>query len=90
MPSVQIDSVDKMLDNDSRRWGNLYLTFMKLISYLSHLACVFQVTIFCSRDHYKVFVNGEETHTFNHRFTKLGETDVLEVSGDMQLTSVQP
>ncbi|KAK9977174.1 hypothetical protein ABG768_018995 [Culter alburnus] len=50
----------------------------------------FLVTIFCSRDHYKVFVNGEETHTFNHRFTKLGEIDVLKVSGDMELTFVQP
>ncbi|KAK9977222.1 hypothetical protein ABG768_019043 [Culter alburnus] len=50
----------------------------------------FLVTIFCSHDHYKVFVNGEETHTFNHRFTELGEIDVLKVSGDMELTFVQP
>lgn len=57
---------------------------------LSHFACAFQVTIFCSHDHYKVFVNGEETHTFKHRFTELGEIDVLKVSGDMELTFVQP
>ncbi|XP_056123854.1 galectin-5-like [Rhinichthys klamathensis goyatoka] len=48
------------------------------------------VTIFCSRDHYKVFVNGEETHTYKHRFTKLEEIDVLDVGGDIQLAFVQP
>ncbi|XP_051742914.1 galectin-5-like [Ctenopharyngodon idella] len=50
----------------------------------------FLVTILCSCDHYKVFVNGEETHTYKHRFTKLGEIDVLEVGGDLELTFVQP
>uniref|UniRef100_A0A673FWR1 Galectin n=1 Tax=Sinocyclocheilus rhinocerous TaxID=307959 RepID=A0A673FWR1_9TELE len=45
-----------------------------------------QVTIFSSHDHYKVFVNGEQTHTYSHRFTKLEEIDVLEVSGDVELT----
>ncbi|XP_042590922.1 galectin-4-like isoform X2 [Cyprinus carpio] len=49
-----------------------------------------QVTIFSSCDHYKVFVNGEQTHTYSHRFTKLEEIDVLEVSGDVELTFVQP
>uniref|UniRef100_A0A672LQD3 Galectin n=1 Tax=Sinocyclocheilus grahami TaxID=75366 RepID=A0A672LQD3_SINGR len=49
-----------------------------------------QVTIFSSHDHYKVFVNGEQTHTYSHRFTKLEEIDVLEVSGDVELTFVQP
>ncbi|XDV21752.1 hypothetical protein PO909_026776 [Leuciscus waleckii] len=48
------------------------------------------VTIFCHRDHYKVFVNGEETHTYKHRFTKLEEIDVWGVSGDIQLGDVQP
>uniref|UniRef100_A0A8C2EMK2 Galectin n=1 Tax=Cyprinus carpio TaxID=7962 RepID=A0A8C2EMK2_CYPCA len=48
--------------------------------------CAFQVTIFSSCDHYKVFVNGEQTHTYSHRFTKLEEIDVLEVSGDVELT----
>ncbi|XP_048051517.1 galectin-5-like [Megalobrama amblycephala] len=51
---------------------------------------MFLVTILCSCDHYKVFFNGEETHTYKHRFTNLGEIDVLEVSGDMELTFAQP
>uniref|UniRef100_A0A673FWK7 Galectin n=1 Tax=Sinocyclocheilus rhinocerous TaxID=307959 RepID=A0A673FWK7_9TELE len=54
------------------------------------LLCAFQVTIFSSHDHYKVFVNGEQTHTYSHRFTKLEEIDVLEVSGDVELTFVFP
>uniref|UniRef100_A0A672MB83 Galectin n=1 Tax=Sinocyclocheilus grahami TaxID=75366 RepID=A0A672MB83_SINGR len=49
-----------------------------------------QVTIFCSRHQYQVFVNGEQTHTYSHRHTKLEEIDVLEVSGDVQLSFVQP
>lgn len=48
-----------------------------------------QVTIFCSRDHYEVFVNGQLTHTYNYRYTKLEEIDVLDISGDVQLTFVQ-
>ncbi|XP_048051306.1 galectin-9-like [Megalobrama amblycephala] len=49
-----------------------------------------QVTIFCSRHYYEVFVNGEQTHNYSHRVTKLEKIDVLEVSGDVQLTFVQP
>ncbi|KAK9976960.1 hypothetical protein ABG768_018988 [Culter alburnus] len=49
-----------------------------------------QVTIFCSHHQYEVFVNGEKTHTYKHRYTKLEEIDVLDIRGDMQLTFVQP
>uniref|UniRef100_A0A673IP96 Galectin n=1 Tax=Sinocyclocheilus rhinocerous TaxID=307959 RepID=A0A673IP96_9TELE len=49
-----------------------------------------QVTVFCSRHQYQVFVNGEQTHTYSHCHTKLEEIDVLEVSGDVQLSFVQP
>ncbi|KAI7801039.1 putative galectin-like protein, partial [Triplophysa rosa] len=49
----------------------------------------FQVTISCNPHHYNVFVGGQQAHTFNHRFTTLNEIDILEVSGDLQLTLVQ-
>ncbi|RXN23611.1 galectin-9-like isoform X1 [Labeo rohita] len=48
------------------------------------------VTIFCSRDTYEVFVNGEKTHTFNHRYSYLEQIDVLDIRGDVHLTFVQP
>ncbi|KAI2666944.1 Galectin-4 [Labeo rohita] len=48
------------------------------------------VTIFCGQHEYEVFVNGEKAHTYNHRFTKLEEIDVLDIRGDVQLTFVQP
>ncbi|RXN13464.1 galectin-9-like isoform X1 [Labeo rohita] len=51
---------------------------------------LFQVTICCSPDNYKVFVNGGLSHTYNHRYTKLQEIDVLEISGNVQLSFVQP
>ncbi|XP_051966575.1 galectin-9-like [Xyrauchen texanus] len=49
----------------------------------------FQVTISCNPHHYNVFVNGQQAHTYNHRYTKLDDIDILEVCGDLQLTSVQ-
>lgn len=58
------------------------------VSHICH--CAFQVTIFCSHHQYEVFVNGEKTHTYKHRYTKLEEIDVLDIRGDMQLTFVQP
>ncbi|XDV48309.1 hypothetical protein PO909_017746 [Leuciscus waleckii] len=50
---------------------------------------IMQVTVTCSRHQYKVFVNGQQTQTYNHRFTNLEEIDVLEVSGDVELRFVQ-
>lgn len=48
-----------------------------------------QVTICSSRLHYRVFVNAQQAHTYNHRYMKMEEIDVLEVSGDVQLSFVQ-
>ncbi|KAL6471206.1 hypothetical protein MHYP_G00198560 [Metynnis hypsauchen] len=48
----------------------------------------FQVVISCNPHHYNVFVNGKQVHTYNHRFNRLGEIDILEISGDLSLTSV--
>ncbi|KAI5625703.1 galactoside-binding soluble lectin 9 [Silurus asotus] len=45
----------------------------------------FQIIISCNPYHYNVFVNGIQAHTYNHRFTNLGEIDILEVSGDLSL-----
>ncbi|XP_051746590.1 galectin-9-like [Ctenopharyngodon idella] len=50
----------------------------------------FEVTICTSHPHYKVYVNGGLNYTYRHRFTKLEEIDVLEVTGDVQLSFVQP
>ncbi|KAK3531652.1 hypothetical protein QTP70_025967 [Hemibagrus guttatus] len=48
----------------------------------------FQIIISCNPHHYNVFVNGNQVCTYNHRFTRLGEIDVLEVTGDLSLTAV--
>ncbi|XP_067298651.1 galectin-5-like isoform X2 [Pseudorasbora parva] len=49
-----------------------------------------QVAIICGHQAYEVFVNGERTHTYKHRYTKLEDIDVLDIDGDLQLTFVQP
>ncbi|XP_026877293.1 galectin-9-like isoform X1 [Electrophorus electricus] len=54
-----------------------------------HKGQPFQVVISCGPHQYSVFVNGMQVHTYNHRFTKLHETDILEISGDLSLTFVQ-
>ncbi|CAM4464394.1 unnamed protein product [Leuciscus chuanchicus] len=48
----------------------------------------FLVTICCSSDKYEVFVNGKQVHTYSRRKNDMEEIDVLEVSGDVQLTFV--
>ncbi|XP_016304257.1 galectin-5-like [Sinocyclocheilus anshuiensis] len=63
------------------KWGNEEQSGLKLFE-RGH---AFQVIICCSPDNYEVFVNGKQTHTYSHRYNKLEEIDVLEVSGDVQL-----
>ncbi len=48
-----------------------------------------QVTISCNPHHYNVFVNGKQAHTYKHRYTQLNDIDILEISGDLQLSLVQ-
>ncbi len=48
-----------------------------------------QVTISCNPHHYNVFVNGKKAHTYKHRYKQLNNIDILEISGDLQLTLVQ-
>lgn len=47
-----------------------------------------QATIYCTGHGYDVYVNGEQVHSFNHRFWEFAEIDVLDIRGDLQLTSV--
>ncbi|RXN25932.1 galectin-9-like isoform X1 [Labeo rohita] len=49
---------------------------------------LFQVKISCNRGYYDVFVNGQQAHTYKHRFTKLEDIDVFEVYGQLQLIFV--
>ncbi len=50
--------------------------------------CVIQVKISCSSEYYAVFVNGQQAHTYQHRFTKLDDIDVFEIYGQLQLIFV--
>lgn len=68
--------------------NNIVSTFMDICVYLC--LCAFQVTISCGPDNYEVFVNGKKAHAFSRGCKNMEEIDVLEVSGDVQLTFVQP
>ncbi|XP_036392327.1 galectin-9B-like isoform X2 [Megalops cyprinoides] len=48
----------------------------------------FMVTIICKPLNYEVMVNGAQMFNYNHRHTVLQEVDILEVNGDVSLTSV--
>lgn len=56
--------------------------------YLWSVLHFFQMIISCNPNHYNVFVNGKQVHTYNHRFTSLDKIDVLEVTGDLSLIDV--
>ncbi len=51
--------------------------------------CVIQIKISCNAEQYNVSVNGQQTHTYQHRFTNLDDIDVIEVCGGLQLFSVE-
>ncbi|XP_066520850.1 galectin-9-like [Hoplias malabaricus] len=53
-----------------------------------HKGQPFQVIISCNPHHYNVFVNGKQTQTYQHRYTKLDDIDILEICGDVSLSSV--
>ncbi|XP_059389779.1 galectin-9-like [Carassius carassius] len=49
---------------------------------------LFQVKVSCSAEQYEVSVNGQQAHTYKHRFTKLEDIDVFEVYGQLNLIFV--
>ncbi|RXN24326.1 galectin-9-like isoform X1 [Labeo rohita] len=57
-------------------------------SYVNSICVGGEVIISCTQNHYEVFVNGKQAHTYKHH-TKLEDIDVLEISGDVQLSFVQ-
>uniref|UniRef100_A0A8C1HCE8 Galectin n=1 Tax=Cyprinus carpio carpio TaxID=630221 RepID=A0A8C1HCE8_CYPCA len=71
--------------NQMEQWG----TEERSGSLPFHKGQPFQLNISCNPYHYNVFVNGEQAHTYKHRYTKLNDIDILEISGDLQLTLVQ-
>ncbi|XP_056127940.1 galectin-9-like [Rhinichthys klamathensis goyatoka] len=46
---------------------------------------LFQVTISCNKEQFTVCVNGQQAHTYKHRYAKLEDIDVFEFYGDIQL-----
>ncbi|XP_028856249.1 galectin-9-like [Denticeps clupeoides] len=53
-----------------------------------HRGNAFTITVICNPQGYSVMLNGAQVHSFDHRHHNLQEIDVLEVSGDLSLTSV--
>uniref|UniRef100_A0A3B1IHN1 Galectin n=1 Tax=Astyanax mexicanus TaxID=7994 RepID=A0A3B1IHN1_ASTMX len=48
----------------------------------------FTVTIICDTHCYRIMVNGTQMFTYNHRYTLLQQIDILEVEGNVSLSSV--
>lgn len=54
-----------------------------------HRGQPFGVTVICDTQCYRILVNGIQMFTYNHRFFSHEQTDIIEVTGDVSLTSVQ-
>uniref|UniRef100_A0A1A7XY34 Galectin n=1 Tax=Iconisemion striatum TaxID=60296 RepID=A0A1A7XY34_9TELE len=48
----------------------------------------FTLTIICENKAFRMVVNGMQAHTYNHRYTPIQSINILEINGDIQLTSV--
>ncbi|XP_026137650.1 32 kDa beta-galactoside-binding lectin-like isoform X1 [Carassius auratus] len=49
----------------------------------------FEMKITCKAKQYDVSVNGQQAHTYKHRFTNLDDIDIVEVCEDLQLFSLE-
>ncbi|KAA0702125.1 Galectin-5 [Triplophysa tibetana] len=49
----------------------------------------FEVKIYCTDSGYSVSVDGHQMYTYKHRLMELYKIDVLDIRGDLQLTSVE-
>lgn len=48
----------------------------------------FTLTISCESPHYRIVANGIHVHSYKHRYTNLAQINILEIDGDLSLTSV--
>ncbi|XP_029528100.2 galectin-9-like [Oncorhynchus nerka] len=53
-----------------------------------HRGQAFTLSIYCEGQCYKIVVNGNQKSTYKHRHTLLQQVNILEVDGDLSLTSV--
>lgn len=53
-----------------------------------YLLLFFQLTICCENQSFRIVVNGTQMHNFKHRFFPLQQISILEIEGDISLTSV--
>ena len=62
-------------------------TFFSLTCVCKMPFFVFQLTIRCENQCFRILVNGAQAHTYNHRVSPY-EISSLEIDGDLSLTSV--
>uniref|UniRef100_A0A1A8R360 Galectin n=1 Tax=Nothobranchius pienaari TaxID=704102 RepID=A0A1A8R360_9TELE len=48
----------------------------------------FTLTIICENNVFRMVVNGMQAHTYKHRYTPIHTINILEIDGDIKLTSV--
>lgn len=55
---------------------------------LTCLHVLFQVSITCDTQCYRIAVNGTHMFTYNHRYFLFEQIDILEVEGNISVSSV--
>lgn len=91
--NLEIRSFVQNCESNTLKWYLIFVCIHKKVNWTKtvfskYLLLFFQLTICCENQSFRIVVNGTQMHNFKHRFFPLQQISILEIEGDVSLTSV--